>query len=179
MRAPRSSTLMLTALLASVSPAAGQAPASSLEDLKVLEQTNSPLIVTDSTGHQFSGRLLDASSAGLSLKIGGSTRRFEATDIRLVRARKEDSVVNGALIGAGIGGGATALMFLDNECSNDPACALAVGIYGGIGALVGVGIDALIHGKVVVYDARPAPHRLTLAPAVEGRRVGVRLTVAF
>ena len=60
-------------------------------------------------------------------------------------------------------------------------CYKAVAIYAGIGALAGVGIDALIHGSVVVYTARApgAPHVLTMAPIVARGRNGVRLMFAF
>ena len=51
----------------------------------------------------------------------------------------------------------------------------------GIGALAGLGIDALIHGEVVVYTASPPVSRrgVTVAPLAARGRSGVRLTIAF
>ena len=88
-----------------------------------------------------------------------------------------DSLVNGALIGAAIGGGLTSLYFLDNECHDDPACCQAVAAYAGIGALVGMGIDALIHRDV--SGTRGARSVLKVGPFFARARKGVRVTFAF
>ena len=89
-------------------------------------------------------------------------------------------LADGALIGAAISGGLSSLIFLDNECHTDPACYQAVAIYAGLGAVVGLGIDALIRGHVVVYTARPrVQNRLVVAPIVARGGKGVRLTLSF
>ena len=72
-------------------------------------------------------------------------------------------------------------MFLDNECRDDPACYTALAVYAGIGALAGLGIDALIHRDVVVYTAPPpsAQRAFTVAPFVARGRSGVRSTITY
>jgi hypothetical protein len=59
---------------------------------------------------------------------------------------------------------------------------VAAGVYGGIGAAIGAGIDALIPGKKrVVYraaDGKPAT-RLVLTPIVTPRSKGIALSFAF
>jgi len=163
------------------SAAGAQQVVSSLEELKILGNTNSKVTVTDRNGREFRGTVDDASEPLLSLRIAGSIHRFAAADVRSVRVRKEDPLVDGALIGAAVGGGVTSLMFLDNECRDDPVCYAAVAVYAGIGALAGLGIDALIHRSIVVYAAlAPSAQRAgTVAPFVARWHRGVRLTIAW
>jgi hypothetical protein len=177
----RSGFLGLTVVMMWASAADAQPVAPSLAELNGLGQVKSNVTVTDTNGREFRGRIADASESLLSLRIGSEIRRFDKAEVRSVRVRTEDSLANGALIGAAVAGGLTSLQFLDNECRDDPACYEALTVYAGIGALAGLGIDALIHGNVVVYTA-PAPgahHMLTVAPMVARGRKGVRLTIAF
>jgi len=163
-------------------PGAGaQQIASSLDDLKILENTNSRVTVTDTNGQKFNGMVVAASDTVLSLRIGSAIRRFAADEVQVVRVRKEDSLANGALIGAAVGGGLSSLMFFDNECRDDPVCYTALAAYAGMGALAGVVIDALIHRTMVVYSAPPpsAQRAYLVAPLIARGRNGVRLTIAF
>jgi hypothetical protein len=177
----RSGFLSVAFALMAATAASAQPAASSLEELKILGNTNSHVTVTNTKGQEFRGTIADASQSRLSLRIGSEIRQFEAADVRSVRVRREDSLVNGALIGAAVWGGGTSLMFLDNECHDDPVCYEAVAVYAALGALAGLGIDALIHRNFVAYTA-PAPGAqrvLTVAPIVARARKGVRLTFAF
>jgi hypothetical protein len=177
----RSGMLGPVLVLAWGSDAAAQpAASSSLERLKAVVPAHSKVTVTDTQGQEFRGTMNDASESGLSLTIDGAIRRFEATDVSLVRIRTNDSLADGALIGAAVSGGLSSLMFLDNECHTDPVCYQAVAVYAGLGAVVGLGIDALIHGHVVIYNARPlARNRLVVAPIVTRGGKGVRLRLSF
>src|SRR5262245_473689 len=154
---------------------------SSLEELKLLEGTKSQVTVTDGNGQEWRGTVASASETRLSLRIAGEVHQFSVGDVRSVRVRRKDSLVNGVLIGAAVGGALTSLLFLDNECRDDPACYAAVAVYTGIGALAGLSIDALIHRDDVVYTA-PAPRvgrAFTVTPFVARERSGVCLTIAF
>jgi len=168
-------------VLAGASGAGAQQSVSSLDQLNALQNTNSKVIVTNAAGQEFRGTVAGASAAELSLLMGKDTRLFPAADIRSVRVRREDSVLNGALIGAGVGGGLALTYFLDNECRDDPACYVAVGVNAGVGALAGMGIDALIHRNVTVYAPSTAgpPHTFALVPLAGRGRVGARVAVAF
>ena len=160
---------------------AGAQQVSSLEALQVLANTNTRVTVTDNKGQAFRGTVVDVSERQLGLRIAGAVHQFPVGDIRSVRARKEDTLRNGALIGAAIAGGLTSLVFLDNECRDDPACYAGVAIYTGLGALAGVGVDALIRREVLVYagPAPAAPTVFTVSPFVVRGRRGVRLTIEF
>ncbi len=98
--------------------------------------------------------------------------------------RRNDSLGNGALIGLGVGGGLTLGLCLANSDSNDAGwCAAAAAIYAGIGAAIGVGIDAIPGKKIVAYSAPTAAGmpsaRLSLAPFVTPRAKGVAVSFAF
>lgn len=175
----RSSLLAVMIGLVCTSPAVAQ-QILSLKELKILGNTNTTITVTDRSGREVRGTVADASETLLSLRIAGAIRQLAVEDVRSVRVRKEDSLANGLLIGAAVGGGLTSLIFLDNECRDDPACFAAVAVYAGVGALAGVAIDALIHRDVVVYTAPPpSAQRVFVAPFLARGRSGVRMTIAF
>jgi hypothetical protein len=175
----RSEILAVILVTTWVNGVGAQEIGASLADLKGLSRGEPHVIVTNTSGQQFRGRISDASESLLSVRIGREVRQFDRAEVREVRVRREDSLVNGALIGAAAGGGATSLIFLDNECRDDPVCYAAVGIYAGIGALAGLGLDALIHRQVVVYSVPPPQRIVSMAPMMEGGRRGVRLMISF
>ncbi|AMY08711.1 hypothetical protein LuPra_01915 [Luteitalea pratensis] len=169
---------LLGIALAALSPAAtsAQPVATSLQQLQSLGSDRT-VTLTDASGRTFRGTIADVSEAWLCMQIGREWRCFEATDVDSVQARKEDSLANGALIGAAVGSGLTSLIFLDNECRDDPSCYAAVALYGGIGAAAGLIVDAFIHRSLVVYAA-PSRRGAQLSVGPMGLR-GVRLTVVF
>jgi hypothetical protein len=160
---------------------AAQPLVSSLQDLKAPEVVNSMVTVTDATGHLFRGTIVDASESSLTLQVKNGIHRFDASDIRSVLMQKEDSVANGALIGAAVAGGLTSLIFLDNECRDDPVCYQALAAYAGLGALSGLVVDALIHRHVVVYTGTTpgAPHRISIVPVIGRTRRGMEVIIGF
>jgi hypothetical protein len=171
-----SAVLGVTLALLSPGGVGAQPVATSLEQLKGLGSTK-VVTVADRAGDAFRGTIADVSESSLCLQIAGKIRCFEAGDVDSVRVRKEDSLIEGALIGAAVGTGLTSLMFLDNECRRDTSCYAAVTVYGGIGTAAGLLIDALLHGTLVVYSAPSGKEaRLKLSPM--GPK-GVRLTIVF
>jgi len=175
----RSAILSFALPVAWASGASAQPAVKSLEDLKALGAARTVTVVDDRS-NQFQGTIADASESRLVLRTLGRMREFQAADVREVRVRKDDSLKNGAVIGAAVGGGLTSLAFLDNECHDDPACYKAVVVYAGLGALAGAAIDALIHGTTVLYHAPPRSDRLlTLAPMTGAGRRGIAVMVRF
>lgn len=160
---------------------AGAQPATAaLEELGVLADTASTVIVTDRDGRELRGTIANASGSLLSLRRGRVIYDFQIEEVRSVRVRKEDPLGNGAVIGALVGGGSVAPIFLDNECRDDPMCYASVGVWAGVGALAGLGLDALVRDEVVVYPAAPRPSQALRVGPIGGRgRKGVRLTIAF
>jgi hypothetical protein len=175
----RSALLNLALVVTSAGVAGAQPAAASLEDLKSLESATRVTVV-DMQLRRFRGTIADASESLLLLRIGSETRRFEVAEIRSVHIRKEDSLVNGTLLGAAVGGGLTSLLFLDNECRDDPVCYKAVVVYAGLGALAGLAIDALIHGTMVIFNAASRSQRpLRVVPMTGGGRRGIGVMIRF
>jgi hypothetical protein len=105
-----------------------------------------------------------------------------------IRQRRPDSLGNGAVWGAVILGGGTALL-LGIACSIDGCARQDVSFFiagslidSGIGAGIGVSIDAMIQSKQPIYRN---PNRTTsapglhVAPVLSGRRRGVALSFTF
>ena len=145
--------------------------------------------MTDATGREVRGRLERLSSDGLVLKASG-LETFAATDIRRVGARARDSLKNGTLIGLGIGGGmgtAWCIGAIADDSGDIDArveCAEGFIVFPGLGALIGLAVDALIPGKVrVVYEAplsqEAAPARLMVVPLFSSRVKGLAVSFAF
>jgi hypothetical protein len=175
----RSALVSWALAVTSAAVASAQRVAASLEDLKSLESATRVTVV-DMQTRRFQGTIADASESLLLLRIGSENRRFEAAEIRSVHIRKEDSLVNGTLLGAAVGGGLTSLLFLDNECRDDPVCYEAVAVYAGLGALAGLAIDALIHGTTVIYRAASRNERpLRVVPMTGGGRRGIGVMIRF
>jgi hypothetical protein len=144
--------------------ALAQPPATSFADLARIVERGDTVTVVDDAQARTRG-VVFAIAAEVVLRADGVNRRWSAAGISEVRRRQPDSLWNGALIGAAIGGGLSSLNYLDNECRGDPACAQAVAIYGAIGAGVGALVDSLIRGDRSIY----------IRPSTSGWQAGVEV----
>ena len=187
MRLPRTAIILATAAaLAAPAPCAAQEPVKSFDQLNTRLKPGDTVWVTDAQGREIKGTIASLAPDSLAVKAGG-LRTFSAGDVSMIHLREGDSLRNGALIGLGIGGGigiaGCAAMAADGF-GDAGWCVLAVGLYGGLGAGIGVGIDALIPGKkLVAYRAPGSPGaasaRLSIAPVVTPRTKGVAVSFAF
>jgi hypothetical protein len=173
------SILLVAMALACPTSAVAQGPTSTLDQLGLIVKKGDLVIVRDQTGTRTRGRILAVRTDQVVIDTGDITRAWSASELREVRRRTPDSVLNGALIGAAIGGGLTSLIYLDNECRGDPACAKAVVVYAVIGAAAGAGVDALVRADRVIYRSSGGRVSWSIAPAlsVDERRVGVQLSI--
>ena len=153
-----------------------QVIAGNFDQLRVLVKSGDTLTVTDGGGTRSRGRLIDVAASSFELDIAGTRRLFQDIDVNLIEKRSADSLRNGALIGLAIGGGVFGLAI--GTATRDWGLAVGGGlIYAGIGAGIGVGIDALIEGERVIYTAsRPKP-TLNFAPTFGRAGRGVVLSV--
>ena len=99
-----------------------------------------------------------------------------AAETARVGSRQSDSLLNGALIGAGvaIGGGLFLCTSMEpwSTCRDDIAPMLKIGV---LGAGIGIAIDTLIRdGKTPRADARAR-----VAPIVSRRAKGVQMSFSF
>jgi len=175
------------ALLAAV-PAAAQPPAHDLTDLP----SNHPTVyVVDDAGQETSGRLVRFSADSVTLSRDGSETTIERQ--RVARIYKRDSLKNGVLIGALSGAALGAALgpqvpcgpayAVDRSCSTGRRIgyiAQGAGVIGGIGAVLGAGVDAMVKGRSLIYEERSRrPNAaFVVAPPIR-RTAGVSLVVRW
>lgn len=185
----RIAVLAAVGSLIAVATASAQAPVTSFDALTGRIQVGQRIHVTDATGREIAGRLERLSSDSLVLKAR-DLQTFAAADVRQVRARDRDSLKNGTLIGLGIGGGLGAAWCIgaiadDSGDIDAPVeCAEGFTVFPGLGALIGLAVDAVIPGRMrVVYQASlpPGPSRPSalIVPLVSPRAKGLAVSITF
>jgi hypothetical protein len=181
--------VLVAGFLAAATAASAQEPAASFDRLADRIQVGQLIWVTDTMGHEVRGRLERLSGDGLVLRTNG-LEMFAATDIRRVRARDRDSLRNGTLVGLVIGAGMGTAWCIgaiaddSGDINAGVECAEGLTVFPGLGALVGLIIDAAIPGKVrVVYQAPPpggaSRASLTVGPLFSSRTKGLTVVFAF
>jgi hypothetical protein len=162
-------------------PAFAQGPTRTLDQLGLIVSRGDLVTVSSQRGTRVRGRILEVRTDQLVIDTGHTLRVWSADELHEVRRRSGDSLLSGAIIGAAVGGGLTSLLYLDNECRSDPACAKAVIVYAALGAAAGAGIDALIRANPVIYRGSGGRVSWSVTPAfsVDVRRAGVQLTIGY
>jgi hypothetical protein len=111
---------------------------------------------------------------------GESAKAALGAEMLQVRDRRSDSLLNGALIGAGAGIASGLFLCTRTEpwrnCRDDAG---PIALFAAIGAGIGIGIDALIQPRVTVFQSKDGSTRLEAAPIVGREAGGARLTLAF
>jgi hypothetical protein len=180
--------------LASPAPCAAQEPVTLFSQLAGELKPGDTIWVTDANGRELKGKMGALEPGAITVR-GRGGRTLNRSDVRQVTVRRGDSVANGATIGlavgalAGLGAGiAGCAAYPKDDPLRGEACLMAIGLFWmpgmAAGALVGVGIDALIPGKqVVLYRAsgsNGASHaRLSISPVIAARTKGVAIAVSF
>jgi hypothetical protein len=169
------------------SPAGWPQEAKTFEQLQMLVRPNDTVTVRDAAGATLRGRIADLSATSLRLVDKNPLRTFALADVVEVRVRRQDSLANGAKIGAGVGAAlATISIIALCAADDDSGCSgwivLAVGPYAAMGAGMGVAVDAMRVRERTVFRAAPAgsvAHRVQIAPVLGGGRKGVALRLTF
>jgi hypothetical protein len=136
--------------------------------------------IMDSGGREEKMRIVGVSGSIVTATVGEDTRQLSTTDIVRVRARHSDSVLNGALIGAGAA--VAAGLYLCNvtepwaNCRDDYGPMLRIGA---LGVGIGIGVDALIRGRTTVYERGEGAVRLRAAPIVGRHAGGLQVSLSF
>lgn len=176
--------LLVVVFLAAVLPARAQAQsvARTFDELRMLVGSGDTVFVTEQTGPERRARVLEITGSSLAVLVDGGRRDLEEGGVMRIRMRGGDPLWNGAVIGAVTGVGIVVAIgaALDgfDDCSAQ-CVALDGGIYGGLGALVGVGIDALIKGRgrspgscrAGLVRNRTMTARIRTPPQVRARRI--------
>jgi hypothetical protein len=156
--------------------------AASFEQLQMLVRPGDEITVIDDNGTNLRGTLTSLSSSSLQLVIGRAQRTFEQSQVRTIRQRRGDSLANGAWTGLAVGMviPAIALLALHDECYCTAAeVAGVLGAYGGLGAGIGVGIDALVRRTKTIYSAPTAAGRVRLTPTLTRDGTAMSVTIRF
>jgi hypothetical protein len=178
--------LAAAALLATAAAVSAQETAASFDALAARLQVGQRIWVTDTTGREVHGRLERLSSDGLVLKAE-VLETVAAPDVHRVRARARDSLKNGTLIGLGIGAGmgtAWCIGAIADDSGDIDAgveCAEGFTVFPGLGAVIGLAVDAVIPGKLqVIYQApQPRGASLVVVPSFSPRVKGLAVSFAF
>jgi hypothetical protein len=136
--------------------------------------------ITTAGGEEQKTRIVAAADGLITLRAGDGIRRLTAAEIRRVRVRQGDSLVNGAVIGAAVAVASGLFLCTRTEpwrnCRDDAGPMLRIGA---IGAGAGIALDALIRGRRTVYEA-PGPNaQMRVWPVLTADGGGVRWVVEF
>ena len=118
-----------------------------------MPQLGPQITVKLKNGARIEGQCEELSSSELLLRTGTAQARIPRADIERITTREADGLAEGAIIGTIVGLGFALLGHGISESSFSEKTLLGVAILAGIGAGVGVGIDALKKTEVVLYQA--------------------------
>ena len=175
----------LAVLFATCHPslASAQTVPNSFRDLQFLVGPGDRVVVVDASGARAKGRISELDGSTLSIKSGDGERRFREDDVVVIRQRTHDSVLNGVLIGAGVGAGLGLISeltcgALDEYCPYTGIVTIGSAIWG---TFVGATIDLLHRTPRDVFRRGPAPasKSVTVAPLVARRGAGARVALRW
>ena len=153
---------MIYVVLAGVVPSARAQSriAGSLEQFSRVTALGSDITLFDHEGGEFSGFITALTPRELTMFVDGAPRVFGEREILRIHERRNDSVVNGALLGFAIGAGSAWAMTSIAKSANyyvDGAKATQ-GILGfGAGAAgIGILVDALRKSRSLIYHTSAA-----------------------
>lgn len=175
------STVALLLLVLAAPRSEAQGVANSFEQLRVLVRAGDTITVRDTQAVETTGKIERLSSSSLLLIASGTKRELTEADVTTILQRRTDALANGALwglaIGLAAGGIAAALMCYDGPC--DASLAAVVPFYGGLGAGIGVGVDAMIVRRQVIYEKQKGSAAFGIVPLPGVGRLGAALSVRF
>ena len=111
-------------------------------------------------------------------------RQLGEVDVATIHQRRGDSLKNGAIVGAVAGTAyfATMLAIFKDSDGGDVIVPTAIAggvLFGGMGAAAGVGLDALISRRQVIYAKSVGRSRATVSPMFGRGGRGAIVTVRF
>jgi hypothetical protein len=158
----------------------------SFEQLQLLVKPGDKIDVIGVDGIRTRGKIESLTPASLRLSTKGGIRDFAQKDALEIKQKRPDSLGNGALIGAvsggGLMGGAAIAFCSGGECdANGGQIAMSIAAYTGIGAAIGVGIDAMIKHHQVIYkqSTQSAFKNVGVAPLLTSGHKGAVVRFSF
>jgi hypothetical protein len=175
----------LVILLCSGATRAGaQSVASSFEQLATRVETGDTITVVDVAGRETKGRIWKVSREALIFGTSMGPRQLGEADVATIRQRRQDSLKNGAIIGAV---SATAFFVTVGTLLRDRdggdvivSSAIAGGVlFAGMGAAAGLGIDALITRRQLIYQKPAGRRSVSVSPVFGHGRRGGAVNITF
>lgn len=165
-------------------PPAPQPQARSLPDLRDWVRLGDKIWVVDSSGRELHGTLagISAEDREITLRIDDGVLSVAEDVLEKIDLEVSDSLGNGALIGLGTGVGAAAMLSLACDGDNFAACFGWSSLWlGAIGVAVGVGADAVVTERRLVYAAprRTPGLRVDAVPMIAPRRKGMAFVLSW
>ena len=172
------------ALAVALLPIDAQAQTVVFPDLASHIRSGDRVSLTDRDGTRVEGEVADLTASSLTLLLDASATKRVFPEATVSRIVVKDSLRNGALIGLAAGAlpGAILGVYATSLCEGDDGCAVLLPVvggafYGGIGAAIGAGIDALI--KKTIDVSRQPRASVTLAPVFGPNQQGIRVSIRF
>lgn len=160
--------------------------AGSFGELQRILNQGDRVTVTDRTGRDLTGRLIDLSPAALALEVEGVRLDLRDADVALVRQWRRDALRNGALIGLAAGAVPASLFavyaysYAKNEGRPPPFALVAAAASLGAGVAIGMEVDRQVDSQYVIYgQTRRSGRRVTVSPLLSRDSRGVALSLGF
>ena len=172
--------LLLLFTIATESYVSAQTPSTAQPGLQGVLDPGMTVWITDSNGREKKTQIISVADDVVTTTGHGSVQRFQRADITRIKARHFDSVLNGALIGAGAA--ITAGLLLCTAMESWENCRDDVGpmlLIGATGAGIGIGLDALIRGRKTIYEAPKASARVRAMPIIGRHAAGFNVSFSF
>ena len=172
--------LLILVTLSARSDLFAQTPSVTQPSLEQVLNPGRTVWITESNGRERKTRIISVADDVVTTAGDGTVRRLQTTDITRIRAPHFDSVLNGALIGAGAAV-ASGLLFCTamepwENCRDEVGPMFLIGA---TGAGIGIGIDALIRGRQTIYEAPKASARVRAVPIIGRHVAGFNVSFSF
>jgi hypothetical protein len=136
--------------------------------------------VVNKDGEATRGKLLRLTDTDLTVRVDGQYSTLAGADIVEVKARRSGPLWNGALIGAAVPVTLFGIAWASYDGGDCSGCAPVLLLWSGIGAGIGVGIDALVKGDITVMRTDAAGRKkIAFAPLVQKNKKGVLCSIRF
>jgi hypothetical protein len=156
--------------------AQAQVVARSFDDLQRILKVGEKVVVTEDSGEQTRGKVANVSATSLTVLTPGKQLFLERT---VAQIRRSDSLWNGALIGAGVGG---LTFFAGTGIEDDPAVYywLYIGswLFPTTGAIVGALLDRAT-GNEPIYVTHSRQPAVALSPWFGRKGTGISVSLRF
>jgi hypothetical protein len=133
------------------------------------------VFLLDDRGIETRGQLLKLDDESVVVLVGTEQRRFETARINKI-TKRGDSLRNGVITGAVVGAVLGVMSAGISDCPGRGGCAgyrmAMVPLSSAFYAAIGTGIDAMIQGRTVIYQAPT----VRFAPAKDGATIGLSLS---